>query len=250
MPKKESFPTDSSPAAASPASLHSARNVRRLDLPLKDIIDICRKSIDQFQLEGTRRKSLDPSQLKDVVVVDTCRQSHDQPPLEDITGTRRKSLVPPYLDEVVDTRKKSLVPPYLEDVVVVDTHRKSRDPSSVEMVDADNLDDNNPSPVSKEFFSLRSLAKSASTSTSSTPTPQTQAGPYLTTKDFNYTMTLIDNKINALYKLCRHIGNEQQENSRLIIRLVAIDELSDGFWNVSFSNIFNFDLISLFNPLK
>ena len=100
----------------------------------------------------------------------------------------------------------------------------------------------------KEFSSLRSLAKSASTSTSSTPTPQTQ-GPYLTTKDFNYTMTLIDNKINALYKLCRHIGNEQQENLRLISKLVAIDELSDGFWNVSF-DIFNFDLISLFNSLK
>ena len=61
-------------------------------------------------------------------------------------------------------------------------------------------------------------------------------------------MTLIDNKINVLYKLCRHIGDEQQENSRLISKLVAIDELSDEFWNVSFSNIFNFDLISLFNP--
>ena len=81
-----------------------------------------------------------------------------------------------------------------------------RDPSSVEMVDADNLDDDNPSPVSKEFSSLCSLAKSASTLL--TPTPQTQAGPYLTTKDFNYTMTLLDNKINALYKLCRHIGDE------------------------------------------
>ena len=206
----------------------------------------------QPQLEGTRRKSLDPPHLEDVVVVDTRRQSLDQPSLEDITDTRRKSLVPPYLDKVVDTCKKSLVPPYLEDVVVVNTRRKLRGPSSVEMVDADNLDDDNPSPVSKEFSSLRSLAKSASasTSTSSTPTSQIQAGPYLTTKDFNYTMTLIDNKINALYKLCRHIGDEQQENLRLISRLVAIDELSDGFWNVSFSNIFNFDLISLFNPLK
>lgn len=218
MPKKESSPTDSSPAAVSPASLSSARNIRRLDLPLDDIIDI-----------GTRRKSLDPPPLEDIV--GTRRQSLDQPPLEDITGTRRQSLVPPYLEDVV-----------------VDTRRKSRDPSSVEMVDADNLNDDNPLPVSKEFSSLRSLAKSASTSTSSTPTPQTQ-GPYLTTKDFNYTMTLLDNKINALYKLCRHIGDEQQENSRLISKLVAIDELSDGFWNVSF-NIFNFDLISLFNPLK
>src|ERR1044071_4086657 len=239
MPKKESSPTDSSPAATSPASLPSARNVRRLDLPLNEIADFRRKSIDQPQLEGTRRKSLDQPQLEGTR---SRRQSLDQPPLENITGTRRKSLVLSYLEDVV---------------VIDDTRRKSRDPSSVEMVDADNLDDDNPSPVSKEFSSLRSLAKSASaststssTSTSSTPTPQTQAGPYLTTKDFNYTMTLIDNKINALYKLCRHIGDEQQENSRLISRLVAVDELSDGFWNVSFSNIFNFDLISLFNPLK
>ena len=64
MPKKESSPTDSSPAAASPASLPSARNVRRLDLPLEDIIDIHRKSIDKPQLEGTRRKSIDLSQLE------------------------------------------------------------------------------------------------------------------------------------------------------------------------------------------
>ena len=60
MPKKKSSPTDSFSAAASPASLPSARNVRRLDLPLKDIIDIRRKSIDQPQLEDIRRKSLNP----------------------------------------------------------------------------------------------------------------------------------------------------------------------------------------------
>ena len=130
MPKKESSPTDSFPAAASPTSLSSARNVRRLDLPLEDIIDIHRKSIDQLQLEGTRRKSLDPPHLEDVVVVDTRRQSHDQPPLEGIPCTHRKLLVLPYLDEVVNTR------------------RKLRDPSSIEMVDADNLNDDNPLPVS------------------------------------------------------------------------------------------------------
>jgi len=78
------------------------------------------------------------------------------------------------------------------------------------MVNTNNLDNDNLSPVSKEFSSLRSLAKSASasTSTSSTLTLQTQAGPYLTTKDFNCTMTLIDNKINTLYKLYRHIGEK------------------------------------------
>ena len=77
MPKKESSPTDSSsrtsPAAAtSAASLPSApRNIRRLDLPLEDIV-------------GIRRKSIDPP-----------------PPLEDIVGTRRKSIVPPYLENIV-----------------------------------------------------------------------------------------------------------------------------------------------------
>ena len=167
MPKKESSPTDSSPAAASPASLPSARNVRRLDLPLDEIVDFRRKSIDQPQLEGTRRKSLDQPQLEGTR---SRKKSLDPPQLEDIVGTRsrRQSLDQPPLENITGTRRKSLVLPYLEDVVVIDdTRRKSRDPSSVEMVDADNLDDDNPSPVSKEFFSLRSLAKSASTSTSS-----------------------------------------------------------------------------------
>src|ERR1041385_931882 len=205
MPKKESSQTDSSPAATSPASLPSARDVRRLDLPLDEIVDFRRKSIDQPQLEGTRRKSLDQPQLEGTR---SRKKSLDPPQLEDIVGTRsrRQSLDQPPLENITGTRGKSFVPPYLEDVVVIDdTRRKSRDPSSVEMVDADNLDDDNPLPISKEFSSLRSLAKSVSTSILSIPTPQTQ-GPYLTTKDFNYTMTLIDNKINALYKLCRHIG--------------------------------------------
>src|SRR5256885_10423239 len=101
MPEKGSFLTDSFPAAASPASLPSARNVRRLDLPLEDIIDICRKSIDQPQLEGTRRKLIDQPQLK---------------------GTRRKSIDSLQLE---GTCRKSLDLPQLEDIVVVDTRRQS-----------------------------------------------------------------------------------------------------------------------------
>jgi hypothetical protein len=56
-------------------------------------------------------------------------------------------------------------------------------------------------------------------------------------------MSLIDNKINVLYRLCRSIGDKQHEDSATLKKLVAIDDLSDNFWNVSF--IFNF-LINLF----
>jgi hypothetical protein len=66
---------------------------------------------------------------------------------------------------------------------------------------------------------------------------------YLKSSDFKYTMGIMDQKINALYKLCRHIGDVQQENSKLLKKIVAADELSDGFWNVSF-NIFRRSTLS------
>ena len=34
---------------------------------------------------------------------------------------------------------------------------------------------------------------------------------YLKTKDFNYMMQLMDNKINSLYKLCRYISDQQEK---------------------------------------
>lgn len=55
----------------------------------------------------------------------------------------------------------------------------------------------------------------------------------LTTKDFNYTMTALDNKINLLYKFCKYIANQQDEMKVALTKLVALDELSDNFWNVS-----------------
>ena len=57
---------------------------------------------------------------------------------------------------------------------------------------------------------------------------------YLMTKDFNYTMTVLDEKINSLYKLCRFIGDQQQNMAKSLQKLVALDELSDQFWNVSY----------------
>ena len=55
----------------------------------------------------------------------------------------------------------------------------------------------------------------------------------LTKSDFDYSMTLLDKKINSLYNLCRYVSDKQQENTKTLKRLVALDELSNNFWNVS-----------------
>ena len=64
--------------------------------------------------------------------------------------------------------------------------------------------------------------------------PIDKDGTYLMTKDFNYAMTVLDDKINSLYKLCRYIGDQQQNMSNSLQKLVALDELSEQFWNVSY----------------
>jgi hypothetical protein len=63
---------------------------------------------------------------------------------------------------------------------------------------------------------------------------RTGAGTYITTKEFEYTMNLFDEKLNSLYKLCRFMSDTQQENKKSLKKLVALDELSDTFWNVSY----------------
>jgi hypothetical protein len=57
---------------------------------------------------------------------------------------------------------------------------------------------------------------------------------YLMTKDFNYAMTVLDDKINSLYRLCRYIGDQQQNMADSLQKLVVLDELSEQFWNVSY----------------
>ncbi len=61
-----------------------------------------------------------------------------------------------------------------------------------------------------------------------------KARTYITTEEFNYTMGLLDAKINSVYRLCRYISDQQQQNTKSLKKLVAIDELSDDFWNVSY----------------
>ena len=59
-------------------------------------------------------------------------------------------------------------------------------------------------------------------------------GAYLKTKDFNYTMQLMDDKINSLHKLCKYISDQQEKTATSLKKLVALDELSENFWNVSY----------------
>ena len=72
---------------------------------------------------------------------------------------------------------------------------------------------------------------------------------YLTKKDFNYTMELVNEKINAMYKLCKFIADTQQDGKKSLQKLIAIDELSDGFWGVSYLTIFAilFNLQNIYN---
>ena len=55
----------------------------------------------------------------------------------------------------------------------------------------------------------------------------------LTKEEFTYAISLLDDKINTLYKLCRYISDQQQKNTSSLQKLVVADELSDDFWNVS-----------------
>ena len=55
----------------------------------------------------------------------------------------------------------------------------------------------------------------------------------LTKKEFTYVISLLGDKINALYKLCRYISDQQQKNTSSLQKLVMADKLSDDFWNVS-----------------
>src|SRR2546421_28957 len=54
-----------------------------------------------------------------------------------------------------------------------------------------------------------------------------KARTYITTEEFNYTMGLLDAKINSVYRLCRYISDQQQQNTKSLKKLIAIDELSD-----------------------
>ncbi|EXX54864.1 hypothetical protein RirG_230610 [Rhizophagus irregularis DAOM 197198w] len=60
---------------------------------------------------------------------------------------------------------------------------------------------------------------------------------YLTVKEFNYAMNALDGKVNAIYKLCRYIGNQQQKSIQDTQNVAKSDVLSDDFWNRVYKNV-------------
>ena len=98
----------------------------------------------------------------------------------------------------------------------VDATNTSSQRNSGERMNIDDEDIHNN--LNDDYFKSYSLNKS-----------EAENGPYLTTNEFNYTMSVIDEKIGSLYKLCRFISETQQENKKALKKLVALDELSDVF---------------------
>lgn len=102
-------------------------------------------------------------------------------------------------------------------------------------IDEDKHDSDHESDNRREPFKL---VLDDAVASSPLPNPQSLinkvGGPYLTSEEFNYTMKIMDDKINALYKLCRYIGQQQEQTTNLLKKLVAHDELSEQFWSVSY----------------
>jgi len=179
-----------------------------------------KKSNEEQEQAGSRRNSREQTPVveKDQETlptnlsqssVDMVRRKSNESLTSDVTMVRRKSNESLMSDVTMGQRKsnKSLS----SDINVA--QRKSKELTYMEL-DNDYFDNN-----------------------LSGPTKTTPRGPAsatnLTKEEFDYTMGLFDAKITSLYKLCKFIGNKQQENSKALRRLVALDELSDDFWNVS-----------------
>ncbi|GBC18999.2 hypothetical protein GLOIN_2v1846469 [Rhizophagus irregularis DAOM 181602=DAOM 197198] len=70
------------------------------------------------------------------------------------------------------------------------------------------------------------------------PKPHNVEGErYLTVKEFNYAMNALDGKVNAIYKLCRYIGDQQQKSIQDTQNVAKSDVLSDDFWNRVYKNV-------------
>lgn len=54
----------------------------------------------------------------------------------------------------------------------------------------------------------------------------------LTFGEFEYSVGLLNSKIETLYRMCKVVADQQQECLKSLRKLAALDELSDGFWRV------------------
>ena len=71
----------------------------------------------------------------------------------------------------------------------------------------------------------------------------------MTASEFKFSLSRVDYKINSLYNICLHLEEWQQEILKGIKKLVAIDELSDGFWKVVKIFLFEFKTVEVHQRL-
>ena len=100
----------------------------------------------------------------------------------------------------------------------------------------DDINDDIPSsPIGEELAVVsQRLRVTPDEPDETSPIKETEEASYLTKTDFNYSMNILDKKIISLYKLCRFTADQQQEMAKSMKKLVALDELSEDFWNVSY----------------
>jgi hypothetical protein len=118
------------------------------------------------------------------------------------------------------------------DKPVPEVTRKMSTESFPMSIDDDKHSDNENNDSSGPFHLVvdESIISSSSKPLQSSSKVDDQS--YLTSKEFNYTMRIMDEKMNALYKLCKYIGEQQEQTTKSLKKLVARDELSDQFWSV------------------
>ncbi|RGB21434.1 hypothetical protein C1646_778040 [Rhizophagus diaphanus] len=129
-------------------------------------------------------------------------------------GTKKRKRKSAVSDFVSSGRGKSA------DIINIDAMMTSRMNSNESfLMSIDDEYDNLPSsPAGGYYFPLQSLKQVTEKEKS-----------YVIYEKFNYTMNLLNSKVSTLYKLYRYISDQQQGNSKLLEKLVTLDELSDYF---------------------
>ncbi|RGB25554.1 hypothetical protein C1646_747295 [Rhizophagus diaphanus] len=179
----------------------------------------------------SRKKSAEIINLDDTSMVD-----NDVDPMLSSLGSEKSADISNVvnIDPMMPSKKeKSAVSVFVPngceksaDIINIDammTSHKNLNESFSMSID-DEYDNLPLSPAGGHYFPLQSPKQ----------VTEKEKSYYITSEEFNYTMNLLNLKVSALYKLCRYISDQQQENSKSLEKLVALDELSDYFWNVSY----------------
>ncbi|GBC50631.2 hypothetical protein GLOIN_2v1846469 [Rhizophagus irregularis DAOM 181602=DAOM 197198] len=98
----------------------------------------------------------------------------------------------------------------------------------------DNDDDDDDDDDNEEHNDNRDKSDNHDKSDNCEPLPKSHIVEdecYLMVKEFNYTMNALDGKVNAIYKLCRYIRDQQQKSIQDTQNVAKSDVLSDDFWN-------------------